>query len=82
MTALEATALTSCNTIEMSSQTLSLRANLKNWVQFGGRVPLTGWTDNDIIRNCCSALIPGCALIDPFVGLRLPFTHDVDREGS
>ena len=53
-----------------------------NRVLLDGQVPLTGWTDNNIIRNCCSTFVPGCTLINPFVGLCFPFAHDVDCEGS
>lgn len=49
---------------------------------FGWQISLTGWADNNVIRDRSSALIPRCALIDSFIGLCFAFTHDVDDECS
>lgn len=49
---------------------------------FGWEISLTGWADNNVVRDGSSTLIPCCALINAFVGLSSPFTHDVDDESS
>lgn len=46
------------------------------------KFPLTGWADDNVIRNCSSTFIPCCTLIDSFVGLGFPFAHDVNYERS
>lgn len=51
-------------------------------VLFGEQVRLTGWTDDNVIRNCSPAFVPGCTLINSFIGLCFPLAHDLDCEGS
>lgn len=51
-------------------------------VMSGGQISLTGWADDNVIRDGSATLIPCCALVDSFIGLCFSFSDDVDDKCS